>query len=278
MVAIAIAICSAVWYGFQYWRIIVGLESSNIKQLSELVGLSWSESLFYGVKGLTRKLTPLWVVFLIASLFHPYVRHMTSWMVLPFIVLWATFVPYDYRNLAAIFPLLALSLVYGWCQIVNALQTKWFFDDKVTRAIRGASVAAVCIVLGAVFSKPHYGEELIRISERAKLKMGDPEINFRLLAFYEINPAPSLLATPYAFAGNIPALAGRYRPLGCGLATFGHAANLDEIMSEIQSLQIKQVLLLPWCDSKVLEVFATESSRFRRIFQVNGAVFYEVLR
>ena len=278
--AIGLAIASgyATWYLYQYWRISTGIEASNLKLLASIVTLPWYESIAYGFKGITYKLSWLWVALFLASFAHRNVRYLSFLVVMPFLLLWAAFVPYDYRNLAAIFPLFAISLSYGWVEL-GSVSRKILPSRRIHPAlIQKVVVLAILAGLAIALTNPKYNNELLKLSNKAKKQIGDPEINSRLLAYFESHPEPSLVATPYADMSKIPGIAERYRPLSCGFAlkSFGHAPSLESVLSELNDQAIRQILLLPWCDAKVQDYFSDQPEKYSVIFRYNGAVFYEV--
>lgn len=119
LIGVAIALISATWYMYQYWRIANGMDQSNLQMLSSIVQLPWYASIVFGFKSITYKLSWLWVLLFMASLVHARVRYLALFVALPFFLLWAAFVPYDYRNLAAVFPVLAITLAYGWAELMR---------------------------------------------------------------------------------------------------------------------------------------------------------------
>lgn len=276
--AIGITIASgyATWYLYQYWRISTGIEASNLKQLAGIVSLPWHESIIYGFKGITFKLSWLWVFLFMASLTHRNVRYLSVLVIFPFFLLWAAFVPYDYRNLAAIFPLFAISLSYGWVGL-GSITRKIFPSRKIRPAlIQKMFVFAILAGLAVALTSPKYNNELLQLSNTAKKQIGDPEINNRLLAYFESHPMPSLVATPYNVMSKIPGISERYKPLSCGFASFGQAPSLESVLSELNDSAIHQILLLPWCDAKIQDYFSGQPEKYPVIFRHNGAVFYEV--
>ncbi len=268
----------ATWYLYQYWRIATGIEVSNLKLLAGIVSLPWYESIIYGFKGITFKLSWLWVALFIASLAHRSVRYLSILVVMPFFLLWAAFVPYDYRNLAPVFPLLAISLSYGWVEL-SGVSRKILPSRRISPALI-QKVVVLTILAGSAIAliNPKYNNELLQLSNSAKKQIGDPEINKRLLAYFEIHSEPSLVATPYAEMSKIPGIAERYQPLSCGLALTspGHAASLEAVLSELNNPAIHQILLLPWCDAKVQDYFSGQPDKYTVIFRHKGAVFYKI--
>ena len=276
-IGIAIALSCAAWYLYQYWRISTGVETSNLKMLSGIIHLSWYESIIYGFKSITYKLSWLWVLLILASLAHRKIRYVTFFVVTPFFLLWAAFVPYDYRNLAPIFPLLAVSLSYGWGELTH-VATRALPNRINARLIQRSVVVIVLGALAIALANPQLNNELLKLSDNAKSQIGDPEINSRLTAYFEFHPEPSLVATPYNELKRLPDIGKRFSPFSCGgyYEFGGHIATLETILSELSDPAIRQVLLLPWCDPIVLEYFASQPDKYHAVFRHNDAVLYEI--
>lgn len=274
-IGIAIALGLATWYLYQYWRISSGIETSNLSQLSSIVKLPWDESIVYGFKGITRKLSWLWVLLFLAALAHRQVRYIALCAVAPFFLLWAAFVPYDYRNLAAVFPILAVSLSYGWAEL--ACGTRDILAPYVNlQLIQRAILLIVLVALSTAVSSPKLNDELLILSNKAKGQIGDTEINSRLAAYFEFHPEPSRVATPYSEMGKLPNMSERYSPLLCRLNYATESTTLESILSQLSDPVIRHVLLLYWCDARVLEYFASKPDHYHMVFRIDDAVFYEI--
>ena len=276
-IGIAIALSCAPWYLYQFWRISTGVEASNLTMLSGIIHLSWYESIIYGFKSITYKLSWLWVLLFLASLAHRKMRYVSFFVVAPFFLLWAAFVPYDYRNLAPIFPLLAVSLSYGWGELTS-IATRVLPNRINARLIQRSVLVLVLGAFAIALANPKLNNELLKLSDNAKSLIGDPEINSRLTAYFEFHPEPSLVATPYQEMRRLPDLGNRYSPFSCGgfYEFGGHTAMLEAILSELKDPAIRQILLLPWCDPIVLEYFASQPDKYHAVFRHNDAEFYEI--
>ena len=272
---IAIAVACATWYLYQYWRITTGIEQSNLKMLSSIVQMTWYESIAFGFKSITYKLSWLWEVLFLAALAHRKVRYLAIGVVAPFFLLWAAFVPYDYRNLAVIFPLLALTLAYGWGELARMAGN--VLSPSISHVIgRGLVLFGVAIFAYAL-SNPKINDELLKLSNSAKNQIGDPEINSRLLAYFEFHPQPALVATPYQEMKHIPEIGQRFSQFSCGADYGKQSSTMDEIMSELTKPSIRYVLVQPWCDIRALEYFAGQPDKYHALFTRNGAVFYSII-
>jgi len=277
-VSLVIAATYSTWYLFQYWRISTGIEHSNLRNLADIIFLPWYESIVYGFMGFTNKLSWLWVALFVASLAHQKVRYTSIFVVTPFFLLWAAFVPYDYRNLAAVLPLLAISLSYGWVELIG-ISRKILPVQRFGQAfIQKIMIFVILAGLSIALTNPKYDDDLLQISNSAKKQIGDPEINNFLLAYFEINSAPSLLATPYVEITKIPKIADRYHPFSCRLTLTSteNLQNLDAFLPELNNPAIQQILLLPWCDAKVQNYFSSQPDKYTVIFRHKGAVFYKI--
>ncbi len=275
---LAITAAYATWYLYQYWRIATGIEQSNLKELASIVSLPWYESIIYGLKGVTNKLSWLWVALLIASLIHIKVRYLSMLVVMPFFFLWAAFVPYDYRNLAAVFPLFAISLSYGWAELYVASRKILPAQRVGPEFIQKMFMLVILAVFAIALSNSKYNNELLQISNSAKKQIGDPEINNLLLAYFEFNTNPSLVATPYVEISKIPKIAERYQHFSCrlSLSSTGDAPSLEAVLSQLNNPAIHHILLLPWCDSKVQDFFSSRPEKYTVIFRHKGTIFYKI--
>lgn len=276
LIGCAIALGYAPWYLYQYWRIATGMDASNLGLLSSIVPLPWYESILFGLKGITYKLSWLWVVLFAAALLRREIRYMALGVVLPFFLLWAAFVPYDYRNLAVVFPLLAMTLAYGWAELARLSQKMFSLNFFGALPVRRISALLIILAFAFTLSDSKYNSELLRLSNVAKNQIGDPEINSRLLAYFEFHPEAARVASPYQEISKIPDLAGRYAPFSCGFDYGKQAMSMEEILAEISEDDIRHVLLFPRCDSRVLSYFAGQPEKFHAVFQVNEAIFYEL--
>ncbi len=276
LIGVAIALGYAPWYLYQYWRIQSGIDVSNLGVLSNIVPLPWYESIVFGFKGITYKLSWFWVILCAASLLRREIRYMALGVVLPFFLLWAAFVPYDYRNLAVVFPLLAMTLAYGWAELARL--SKKIFSIRIFKVLPVRRILVLLTITAFAFmlSDSKYNDELLRLSNIAKNQIGDPEINSRLLAYFEFHPAKARIATPYQEISKIPDLAERYAPFSCGFDYGRQTMSMERILTEISELDIRHVLLFPRCDSRVLAYFGGQPEKFHAVFQVNGATFYEL--
>lgn len=272
---IAIAVACATWYLYQYWRIATGIEQSNLKMLSSIVQMTWYESIAFGFKSITYKLSWLWVILFLAALMHRKIRYVAIGLVAPFFLLWAAFVPYDYRNLAVIFPLIGLTLAYGWGELARVAGSA--FSPRISYFIgRGLMLSGIAIFAFAL-SNPKINDELLKLSNSAKSQIGDPEINNRLLAYFEFHPEPALVATPYQEMRHIPEIGQRFSQFSCGADYGKQSSTMDVIMSELTNPSIRYVLLQPWCDTRALEYFASQPDKYHALFTRNGAVFYSII-
>lgn len=271
----AIALACATWYLYQYWRISTGAEQSNLQQLSSIIQMTWYESIAYGFKSITHKLSWLWVVLFLASLLHRKVRWLALCVVMPFFLLWAAFVPYDYRNLAIIFPLLSLAMAYGWAELARLIGR--ILPLHISAITQRGLVLATGIALAVALANPKFNDELLTLSNTAKSQIGDPEINSRLSAYFEFHRESALVAASYQEMSKIPVLDKRYRPFSCGNDYGKQSAQVATILLELSDPDIHYLLLQHWCDVRVLEYFASQPGKYREIFRRNGAVFYEII-
>lgn len=275
LIGIAIACGYAPWYLYQYWRITSGIDTSNLGLLSSIVPLPWYESILFGFKSITYKLSWLWIVLFMAALAHRQARYMALFLVLPFFLLWAAFVPYDFRNLAAIFPVLAITFSFGWTELIH------FFKKiplpKYSPMIQRSFILAIWAVLAITLLNPKYNSELLQLSNKAKEQIGDPEINNLLFAFFEFHPEPAKVATAYLEMGKIPKLSQRHFKFYCGNDYGKQLSTVESILSGLSDPAIHYVLLHPWCDTRLLAYFASQPEEYHVIFQRNGAIFYEIM-
>lgn len=274
-IGVAVALACATWYLYQYWRISTGDEQSNLNMISNIVHLPWYESIAFGFKSITYKLSWLWIVLFLAALAHRDVRYLALCLVAPFFLLWAAFVPYDYRNLAAVFPLLALTLAYGWAELAQIAGR--VFPARTAQIIGRSLIFFGVAVFGYALSNPKINDELLKLSNSAKSQIGDPEINSRLLAYFEFYPAPALVASPYQEMRHIPDIGERLAPFSCGADNGKQLSAMDAILSELTNPAIHYVLVQPWCDARVLDYFASQPDKYHALFKRNGAVFYSII-
>lgn len=274
LLGISIALALSTWYFYQLWRISTGMELSYLQNLASVIPLPWYQSIAYGFKGITYKLSWLWVVLFLASLMHHRVRYIALFVVLPLFLLWAAFVPYDYRNLAVIFPVLAITLSYGWAELAHSAGK--FLPARINSPMISRSIVLLILAtLAFALSDPKYNNELLKLSDEAKSQIGDPEINSRLSAYFEFHPDASKVATSYQEMGKIPGLSERYWGLSC---VYGKQLSIKEsVLTELSNPAIHYVLLQPWCDARVLDFFSSQSDKYHMVFQRNGAVFYEIV-
>lgn len=266
------------WYFYQYYRMSIGVEESNLKQLASIVSLPWYESVVYGFKGITKKLSWLWIAVFISSVFNSKMRYLSLVVVTPFILLWAAFVPYDYRNLAPVFPFFAMSLTYGWVKLTE--QSKEILNiTKIKSAhLQKGFIFLILAGISIALLNPKYKNELLQISSSAKKQIGYPEINHLLLAYFELHPEPSLLATPYADISKIPQLSERFQPLQC---QFIKRSNVDEsdmepLISRLNNSSIKLIMITPWCDSAVINYFSNHPEKYSVIFRHDGFILFKI--
>lgn len=275
LIGIAIACGYAPWYLYQYWRIKNGIDTSNLGLLSSIVPLPWYESVVFGFKSITYKLSWLWVVLFLAALVNRRTRYMALFLVLPFFLLWAAFVPYDYRNLAAIFPVLAITLSFGWTESIH------FFKKiplpKNSPIFQRSFILAISAVLAITLLNPKYNSELLQLSNKSKEQIGDPEINNLLFAFFEFHPEPAKVATAYLEMGKIPKLSQRHFKFYCGDNYGTQLSIIESLSSTLSDPTIHYVLLHPWCDTQLLAYFSSRPEEYHAIFQHNGAIFYEIM-
>lgn len=264
------------WYLFQYWRISSGVDTSNLKYLSGIIAMPWYASIAYGFKILTYKLSWLWVVLTLAALLHRQVRYLALWVFLPYFLLWAAFVPYDFRNLGPVFPLFALILATGWGQLASLLMRIPGWDNHRSLIQRGL-IIAVLTVLAFVLSNAKFNPELLRLSDLAKRQIGEPEINLRLYQYFEDHPSSFLIATPYAEMGKLPGMGSRYAGFSCGHVLGSPLLTVEPVYAELDNPEIHFVLLMNWCDTRVLDHFASHPDIYQKQFQSGEAVFYKIL-
>lgn len=275
LIGIAIACGYAPWYLYQYWRITIGIDTSNLEFLSSIVPLPWYESIAFGFKSITYKLSWLWVVLFLAALANRKARYMALFLVLPFFLLWAAFVPYDFRNLAAIFPALAITLSFGWTESIHFF--KKFPLPKHSPIIQRGFIFVALAVLSITLLNPKYNSELLRLSDEAKEQIGDPEINNLLFAFFEFHPEPAKVATAYLEMGKVPKLHQRHFKFYCGDNYGTQLSIIESLSSNLSDPTIHYVLLHPWCDTQLLAYFSSRPEEYHAIFQRNGAIFYEIM-
>lgn len=274
-IGIAIALGLATWYLHQYWRISTGSETSNLSQLSSIVKLPWYESIVYGFNGITHKLSWLWVLLFLAAFAHRQVRYMALCVVAPFFLLWAAFVPYDYRNLAVVFPVLAISLSYGWAELASV--TSRILPSRINPQLIQRGILLIALVtLSIALSGSKLNDALLRLSNKGKSQIGNTEINSLLSAYFEFHPEPFRVATPYQEMAKLPSIGERYSPLSCRLNFANQSITLETIMSELSDPVVHYVMLVYWCDTRVLEYFASRPDQYHRVFQIDDAIFYEI--
>lgn len=275
VIGLAIAAGGTTWYVYQYWRIHTGIDASNLKLLSGIIPMTWYESIAFGFKGITYKLSWLWVILFLASLAHRQLRWLSLCVVLPFFLLWAAFVPYDYRNLAPVFPLLALSLAYGGAEIAQLFSGKLITHLPLKWVVRGSTLA-ILVLFTIALANPKLNTDLLKLSNEAKKQIGDPELNSRLLAYFEFHPEPSRVATAYVEMAHLPEIGGRLASFSCGYDYGKQLSKLETVLAELDDPAIHHVLLLPWCDARVLNHFDQHPELYGVIFRHSGAIFYSI--
>lgn len=270
---ISIGILLLFWYAYQFYRINMGLDQSNLKLLSTIVKMPWYESIGYGFRTITSKLTWLWVLFFIFSFFNLPVRYISFCIVLPFFLLWAAFVPYDYRNLAVIFPFLAISLVCGFVKFFDFIAK--YISVRSIFLVKRSALPGLIVVLGVALVDSKVDRDLSMISDNAKIYIGNVDVNRRLLAYFEFNPDVEYIASPYQELSKIPGLMHRYKSFSCGY-DFGQSdVPVDVILSELNGIHADSLLLMPWCNSKFLEYVSSHTNEYKLIFKIDDAVFYK---
>ena len=275
-IGIAIALGLSTWYLYQYWRISIGIDTSNLSQLSSIVKLPWYSSIVYGFNGITHKLSWLWPLLFLAALVHQKVRYIVLCVVAPFFLLWAAFVPYDYRNLAAVFPLLAIILSYGWAEMARVISR--YLTPRISPPLIKQGIRLIILSgLAFVLSSSKLNNELLKISNKAKSQIGDSDVNSRLSAYFEFYPEPSRVATPdYQMSKLIPYIGERFSPFSCRLNYTNDSTTFESILSQLTDPAIRHVLLFYWCDKSVLEYFASQPDQYHTVFRTDDAVFYEI--
>jgi hypothetical protein len=277
LIGLVIAAGYSTWYLYQYYRIATGIEQSNLKQLASIVSLPWYESIVYGFNGITKKLSWLWVALFISSILNKNIRYLSLFVVSPFLLLWAAFVPYDYRNLAAVFPFFSISLVYGWVKLLDLFKSILPIFKMGPEILQKVTIFLVLTVMTIALSNPKYKNELLEISLSAKKQIGDPEINNLLITYFAIHPEPSLLATPYVEVSKIPGLSDRFSYFTCLVNTpNSNKPSMKSVISELNNPKIQHILLLPWCDASIKNYFSDQPEKYTIIFRHKGTVLYKV--
>jgi hypothetical protein len=198
------------WYAFIEYRILTGGNSSNIQfVISDIYeGQTLFERFITAVASLGNY--AYLFIFLLLSLpvlSGPF-RHIVILIIIPFSVLWALFLSYEYRNLAIAFPLIALC--------AGVAVEKWVDRVRVAapgrRKIEFPAYAVLLIGLlglGLVTLKVN-GEQLVSKQITQQRQIFEAELNDKLYRYFSRTNGPEPVISSYPI-GWLPGLEGYWR-------------------------------------------------------------------
>lgn len=217
----------APWYAFVQYNIMAGNRVSNIQYvISDIyAGQTYWERFVIALKGLNWY--AYWFGFMLLSLpvLSKPLRQLAVLVVLPFSILWAVFLSYEYRNLAIALPLLSLvngAAVEAWFVRLR----DWFSRTRSKKLARKAKPGALApvtrwlltpvgivamLLLGVgLLSLRTRGEDLIVRQINLERQMFNPAVNERLYNYLGRTNGPEPIITHYQ-VGWLPDLEGTWR-------------------------------------------------------------------
>ncbi|MCL4258414.1 MAG: hypothetical protein KJZ53_07795 [Anaerolineales bacterium] len=211
------------WYLYVQYNIMLGNRTSNIQYvISDIYGgqTLW-ERFVIAVRSL--HLYIYWYIFLLLSLpvLSRPLRQLVLLVVLPFSILWAVFLSYEYRNLAIALPLLALvngAAVEEWvlrgrrwlASRGSAVTWRSQSSSAASGFLRPAKLLALLLALGALFSLTVTGDDLIARQVYQERAMFSRPLNDRLYSYLSQTGGPEPIITFYP-VGWLPDLEGTWR-------------------------------------------------------------------
>lgn len=214
------------WYAYVQYNIMQGTRVSNIQYvISDIyAGQTLWERFVVALKSLHAYI--YWYVFLLLSLavLSKPLRHLALLVILPFSILWAVFLSYEYRNLAIALPLLSLAngaALEAWVlrgQSWLAKNKTWLprlgGKPSALKSLARKVTPAALLVLGALvlggLSLLVSGQDLIVEQDRLERGMFHPPLNERLYNYLGRTNGPEPIITHYPL-GWLPELEDTWR-------------------------------------------------------------------
>jgi len=258
---LVILVIAGSWFIYKQTQIYLGGDVSIMQETIEVVDLPWSEKPWHGLVMISSKLSWLWVPLFIAGLFTPLGRAHAIWIFIPFTLLWALFVSYDYRNLIIALPSLAFILASGMMKLHGYFNK----TSLSTRIYRGVAKSVLLIFLATIIymlSSQKLTTELIAINQAAKHGIGEREFNERLYTFFQLHPEPAMIASRYYGLSYLPELKERDLPASC-----------SELELFADNHIARYLIVEAHCPELVL---AKLSSKYKKLLEGKDLIFYEV--
>lgn len=200
----------APWYGWVQWRVMQGLEPTEMARLDSVI---FAQGFVARAVASLREweqvvppplLYPIGLLVL-ASLARPAIRPVTLLVSLPFPIVWSYFASYDRRNVALALPFLALSAGYG------AVWLGAWAVRPVPARFHGRLSAAVFFGLAIVTLSSLVDPTRVRSLHDAELvEVGRPALNRRILDFEKEEGFEGRVLTNYLRGRQLPALRSRF--------------------------------------------------------------------
>ncbi len=254
------------WYIYKQAQIAVGTDSSNLAYLAQIVDLPWYAKLIRGVEMISRKISWIWVVLFGFGVTHALGRALALWIFVPFFMLWALFVSYDYRNLSLALPALSVILALGALKIHVLITT----SQRMSRYVRPAAylvLGAIAIAIAVKLTSREISEKLVEDSLRARRLIGIPEVNDRLYAHFRYRPEPGKVASTYFVIGYLPGIEDRYLKADC-----------DGLEAAVQDPTVRYLMVSDWCPQGIRDSIAAgvTAGKYREIFSLREQAFHEI--
>lgn len=187
---------SVPWYVYTEAMIYLGLNKSEFEWILDEVhrGRSLWERLLLAIGSLD-----VYAVLFVVSLGSlPFLPRLLKWVtitiVLPYSLLWALFASYSQRNLALVFPILALVSGVGFERLVSFAQSYWN-PDKAKRLVLPVAILATVAGIAATTLVPD--EKLINIQITQQKDILLRGLNRELYDYFENDRDPGLILSGY---------------------------------------------------------------------------------
>jgi hypothetical protein len=246
--------------------------------LSSIVPLPWYESIAYGISSMMGKLSWFSLVIFIFSFLHRQLRFINAFIVVPYTLIWAAFVPYDFRNLGPAVPFLAISIAFGTSEFVKIIEEN--FKEKVKYDLIKTPLFVLSLgTLLLVLSSSKFDSQLLDLSNKGKYEIGDKETIDLLKAYFTFHPDSGLIATTDTMMSIHPLIKERYLPLSCRINYASqNEVSMTSILEQLNDPKIHFVYLSHWCDAEVFDFFAKNRSKYELIFTNREIHFYKIIK
>jgi hypothetical protein len=199
------------WYALIEYNILTGRSTSNIEYVIEDIykGQTYWERFVAAVNSLG-SYAYLFVFLVISLLVLPTeFQQLVVLVILPFSILWAVFLSYEYRNLAIAFPLLSMTTgvaIESWLQRLLAFLGR----RKIKLAVPALVFILLALATVGAGSLALTSDQLIARQLTEQRKIFEPTLNQKLYSYFSRTEGPEPIITNYPI-NWLPGLNGLWR-------------------------------------------------------------------